>query len=68
MKYGSMNPVRMYDRGTAIVAAILSRVNGGKAEPEDFFLMERQDEKVVDEDEFLNALMTTGKVQIGKRR
>ena len=38
-KYGPLSPVRMYDRGPAIVSTTLKRVNGdANSKPADFLL------------------------------
>lgn len=37
-KYGPMNPVRMYDRGPAVIAALTARVNGNSTVKESDFL------------------------------
>ncbi len=63
-KYGPMNDVRRYDRPAAILASILSQVNGGKLEPKDFMPF-GADDKVASIDDLVQAL---GGVKIGKPR
>lgn len=50
-----MNPVRRYDTGPAIIASMISRVNGGKAKPIDFMAYGK-DFIEAGEDEFIAAL------------
>jgi hypothetical protein len=66
-KYGPMNPVRMYDRGAAIIATLVSRSAGGKANVDDFlpFGEKHTDYIEPDPEEFLRALGPG--VKIGQR-
>lgn len=59
-KYGSLNPVRMYDAGAATVAATVIRANGGDATPKDFLVygktVDEDGSEIVGADEFMNHL------------
>lgn len=67
-KYGSINPVRMFDAGPATISSMISRSNGGDAKPEDFIIYgKKRDEngdEIVDADEFINRIskMSNAKV------
>lgn len=64
-KNGSLSPQRMYDRGAAVVASTISRVNGGKSKVEDFMLMKPEPKS---DKEVLNKLISSGaKIATGKR-
>lgn len=67
-KYGPLNPVRMYDRGFAIVASQVNRSVGGKAVPNDFISYGKDVEPdiEVDEEGFIAAIGSRAKV--GRRR
>lgn len=74
-KYGSLNPVRKYDRSGAIVSAILSKVYGGKAEPEDFFLQAKPEQAELTPEQHIALLSKGSNVSVerkfkvnGKRR
>lgn len=45
--YGAMDDNRMVDRPAALIACVLSRVNGGKAEIEDFMLHKKEEDEPV---------------------
>lgn len=66
-KYGPMNPVRRYDMGPAIVASMISRVNGRRASALDFLPYGKDPEPDVDVDEdgFLAAL--AGRAKDGRK-
>lgn len=67
-KYGPLNPVRMYDHGAAIVASMISNVNGGKSKPLDFmpYGKETQEEIEMSQEEFISALVATGRAKLGR--
>lgn len=67
-KYGPLNPVRMYDHGFAIVASMIANVNGGKSKPLDFmpYGKEIPEEKEMSSDEFISALIATGRAKLGR--
>lgn len=65
-KYGPMDPVRMFDKGFALVASMISQANGGKAKPIDFMPYGRDnpsEDTFVDPDEFVNLLKMTGRTR-----
>lgn len=66
-KYGPMNPVRRYDQGFALIAMVLSNVNGNKAKQQDFmpYGKEKDEEVELSGDEFANLLMA-GPAQKGR--
>lgn len=68
-KYGPLNPVRMYDRGAAIIAAMVNNAHGGKAKPDDFipYGKAQEEESEIDISEYIKAAFG-GKVNIGKRK
>lgn len=69
-KYGSLNPVRRYDQGHALVACMVNNAFGGKAKPLDFmpYGKEKPKEQIVDGDAFVNLLESSKGVKHGKRR
>lgn len=67
-KHGTLSPVRMYDRGFAIVASQINNAFNGKAKPEDFLPYGKNEEKTeVDISEYIKSAFG-GKVKIGKRK
>ena len=68
-KYGPVNPVRMYDQGSGIVAATLNNAHGGKAKPVDFMPYDPRhkvnDIEDVDAQEFTSLLRKSG-AKIGR--
>ena len=57
LKYGPLNPIRMYDQGPALIASQVNNAHGGKARPIDFIPYGKQDvEKDLTEEEFIAAL------------
>lgn len=44
--YGSLSPVRMYDRPAALVSHMLSAVNGGKSPLSDFMPWPKQETEI----------------------
>lgn len=67
-KYGSLNPVRKYDMGAAVICWVMSKLHGKKASIEDFlaFGKEPEQEVEVDEDAFIAAL--SGRSSYAERR
>lgn len=67
-KYGPLNPVRMYDQGAALIASQISNTNGMKTKPIDFMPYGKSEntDTEVDEDQFIAALMATGKAKLGR--
>ncbi len=63
-KYGPMSDVRRFDRPAALIASLISRAHGGKAELRDFMPF-GIDQDAVSMDEIIAAF---GEVKIGKRR
>lgn len=68
-KYGPMNPIRMFDQSSAIVASQINNAHGGKAKPQDFIFYGKEESAEVDVDisEYIKAAFG-GKVKIGKRK
>lgn len=66
-KYGPINPIRMYDRGPAIVATQINNAYRGKAKVEDFIAFGKEETPEVDISEYIQAAFG-GKVKIGKRK
>ena len=66
-KYGPLSPVRLYDRGAAIIASTINNAHGGKAKPEDYIPYGKDEEKEVDISQYIQAAFG-GKVKIGKRK
>lgn len=61
-KFGSFSPVRKYDRGSALIATMISNANGGKASMKDFMPFGYESEDVeVSPEEFMNLLVSGGK-------
>lgn len=67
-KYGPLNPVRMYDQGSAVIASQVNNSGGGKAKPSDFMPYGKEVEEEVDQEDFLAALMKTGRARMGNRK
>lgn len=65
-KYGPLNPVRMYDQGSALVASQINNSHGGKARAFDFMPYGKGQEEVLGEDEFISQLMATGRARVGR--
>lgn len=67
-KYGPLNPVRMYDQGAAITASQINNAHGGKARPLDFmpYGKIKEAEPELDTEEFIAALMRTGRAKMGR--
>lgn len=63
-----MNPVRMYDRGAAIIASQISNAFGQKTSPNDFIPYGKETDKndELDGEELITALMSTGRAKIGR--
>ena len=45
--FGAMDDRRMFDRPAALVATVLSRVHGGKAEMDSFMLQKKEEDEPV---------------------
>lgn len=55
--FGAMDDRRVVDRPAALIASVLSRVHGGKAQIEDFMPQKRQeDEPVIDDPKQLASI------------
>lgn len=72
IKYGPLNPVRMYDQAGAITAAQINNIYGGKASPMDFIFYGKDKQEEAQEgagglplEAFIKAL---GGVKIGQRK
>ena len=65
-KYGPLNPVRMYDAGSALVAALISNAHGGKAKAIDFMPWGKEPQEPVEDDIFISQLMATGRAKVGR--
>lgn len=59
LKYGPLNPIRMYDQMGAIVAMVINNAHGGKKTVTDFLPYHKEEEEIVDEDGFIAALGNT---------
>lgn len=70
-KHGPMNSYVRADQGAAIIASLIANTHGGKTKPIDFMPHAKAEPEIVDEEQFLSALMSTGRAEIardGKRR
>lgn len=65
-KYGPLNPIRMFDQGPALISSVISKVNGGKANPIDFMPYGKKQEDIIDGDTFLDRLSQHKGVKIGR--
>lgn len=65
-KYGPVNPNRMFDTGPALISSVISKSNGGKANPIDFMPYGRKQEDVIDGDSFVDRLSQHKGVKIGR--
>lgn len=73
LKYGPLNPIRMYDLGSALVASHMNNIHGGKAKVEDFIHYGKPPKEEVEERDHqsdLQAFIKTlgGGLKIGKRK
>lgn len=68
-KYGPLSPIRMYDRGAAIISATINNAHGGKAKPEDYipYGKDTSEDIEVDISQYIQAVFG-GKVKIGRRK
>lgn len=62
-KFGPLDPVRKYDKGFALVAALINNSHGGKAKPKDFLPYGKEPEQDVEigSEEFTQILLLGGK-------
>lgn len=69
-KYGSITPVRMYDAGAALISSMISKANGGKAEPKDFLIYgkitDESGDEIVDADDFINRMAKMSNVKLAR--
>lgn len=67
-KYGPMHPVRRFDAGPAIVAAMINNAHGGKAKPKNFmpYGEQRDDETLVTGEQFVAQLIGARGVKVGR--
>lgn len=65
-KHGPLNPMRMYDRGAAIIAQQINAAHGGKAKFEDFLLQYGEPEEDTDA-EFAKLLSGGARVLKGRK-
>lgn len=62
-----MHPVRKYDSGPAIVAAMINNAHGGKAKPRDFMPYGKQQEDLeVTGDQLIELLASAKGVKVGR--
>lgn len=65
-----MNPVRMFDSGSALISSMISKAHGGKAEPKDFLLYgkvtDESGDEIVDAEEFFDKLSKMSGVKLGR--
>lgn len=67
-KYGPLSPVRLYDRGAAIIASTINNAHGGKAKPEDYIPYGKDEVEEFNPDIEIQKLISGGGVKIGKRK
>lgn len=66
-KYGSFNPHRMFDLGSAVVASALANSKGAKSSPQDFMPYYRKpEEKEVTGEELFNMIASHSSVKRGR--
>lgn len=62
-----MNPVRMFDRGHALVASQVNNAFGGKAVPDDFCPYgKKKEDDIIDNMSFVDRLSQHKGVKIGR--
>lgn len=65
-KYGPLNPVRMYDQGSALVSSQINNSHGGKAKPNDFIFYGKEPEPEMDTATMIDVLINSGKARMGR--
>lgn len=61
-----MNPVRQFDAGSALVCSMISRSNGGKAQPYDFMPYGKPEPVELTPEQFFEQLSQSEGVRIAR--
>lgn len=66
-KYGPINPVRMYDQGSAIVSSVIAQVNGNNDKKIEDFIFYGKEETELSVTDFIRVALK-GKVNHGRSK